>query len=1030
MLPSQPSMGICRNDFIVDAKSGLLRQVEFNTIAVAFGGLSGKVASLHEYVKSRFRNEEEEEDVGRSAVSFGVPKNPVKRAVAEALARAHRAYLTSRDRRSGGDASSSYSNVVVLFVVNPSETFCLVDQREIEHELWNTFGISCVRKTLSDLYDASFKSWTPVADKGRLPLIVDDDEKGEAHEVSVVYFRSGYGPECYPSENEWTARLKIEASAAIKCPSAKFQLLGTKIVQAALSDEHELKRFVDKKSEAFRNVKSCFARQWRLHDLGTDPRARDAVEDALKNPAAYVLKPQREGGGHVLFGESLRKLLRGGVEEDGILDSWVLMERIRFESRPNVLVRNGRHEVSLCDAELGIYSVEYFDKLSSTTDYAGWLLRVKAQSSVEGGVSSGGGYLSSPALSNYRKEFGIRCLPGTELVSRSDYKAIVEFLRSTCWRLTSSSPTTKLSRNDDNGANDPLLGENRYGKFMFAFDFHLTPNGPKLIEINHSADGIMAVMRVVEDPKTLERALVQSIRKEYAAAAVVGAPTSPRCAVVYSAVRDESRRMPEFEAFAEMISKNGLDCVVASSSQLRKGRGGYLEMDETGEKIDFIYNKLDSDRLLRLPAHSHIRDAIVDGRVAISPHPASYDRCCDKRRLRNMKHAAVLECHDLRARDPKRWWRERHRWVFKPPTGFASRGVTLGKTLKQGTLRKMIASDETVHWQVQEFAPPCPSADGVTKFDVRVYASGGDVLACVTRHFVGTVMGFAHPRSGMRGVRIFEDGAREGTLSARAHVSCVREYEARKSRDAKLLTIDDGANQEIYENPTDTKRSESWDETSHRGKVRQTELMLRRATGEYIAKMPSRAGSKKRVGKVVAVTARQLRLEMTKRSGFLRSHGLAAIKKEFFAMLRERLPQMAHIDTQTSASSTSRVRGDDGGKRKASSTAPDASSNAENEFKTQIELNRERLRRESLNESSQQTKTQRVDLLLRRCTGEFIANMGVRDAPKKKRRARLVASTSKNLRRRVMKSADLLRLDLVAIKEWFFQKLREEMGSE
>jgi glutathione synthase len=35
-------------------------------------------------------------------------------------------------------------------------------------------------------------------------------------EVSVVYFRAGYGPDDYPSNREWAARLAIERSLAIK----------------------------------------------------------------------------------------------------------------------------------------------------------------------------------------------------------------------------------------------------------------------------------------------------------------------------------------------------------------------------------------------------------------------------------------------------------------------------------------------------------------------------------------------------------------------------------------------------------------------------------------------------------------------------------------------------------------------------------------------------------------------------------------------------------------------------------------------
>jgi len=48
--------------------------------------------------------------------------------------------------------------------------------------------------------------------------------------VAVVYYRSGYELEAYPTEKEWDIRLLIERSRAIKCPSVQYHLAGTKKV--------------------------------------------------------------------------------------------------------------------------------------------------------------------------------------------------------------------------------------------------------------------------------------------------------------------------------------------------------------------------------------------------------------------------------------------------------------------------------------------------------------------------------------------------------------------------------------------------------------------------------------------------------------------------------------------------------------------------------------------------------------------------------------------------------------------------------
>lgn len=59
-------------------------------------------------------------------------------------------------------------------------------------------------------------------------------------EVSVVYFRAGYTPADFPTEQEWEARLMVERSAAVKCPTLGYQLAGTKKVRGGGGGEGTL----------------------------------------------------------------------------------------------------------------------------------------------------------------------------------------------------------------------------------------------------------------------------------------------------------------------------------------------------------------------------------------------------------------------------------------------------------------------------------------------------------------------------------------------------------------------------------------------------------------------------------------------------------------------------------------------------------------------------------------------------------------------------------------------------------------------
>lgn len=64
-----------------------------------------------------------------------------------------------------------------------------------------------------------------------------------------------------------------------------------------------LERFITDPRESSL-LREFFAGLWSLdpRDVATDSEVAAAVVDALARPEAYVLKPQREGGGNNLYG--------------------------------------------------------------------------------------------------------------------------------------------------------------------------------------------------------------------------------------------------------------------------------------------------------------------------------------------------------------------------------------------------------------------------------------------------------------------------------------------------------------------------------------------------------------------------------------------------------------------------------------------------------------------------------------------------------------------------------------------------------
>ncbi|KAJ8870429.1 hypothetical protein PR048_029451 [Dryococelus australis] len=134
------------------------------------------------------------------------------------------------------------SAVIMIVVEDVSYNIC--DQRFHEFHLREQHPeVRVVRRTL-----------TQIADWGKLGPNKELLVKGDV--VSVVYFRSGYNPNQYPSQLEWDARLMMERSRAIKSPTIQYHLAGTKKVQQALAHPLVVEKFLKEpyKVEAVREI--------------------------------------------------------------------------------------------------------------------------------------------------------------------------------------------------------------------------------------------------------------------------------------------------------------------------------------------------------------------------------------------------------------------------------------------------------------------------------------------------------------------------------------------------------------------------------------------------------------------------------------------------------------------------------------------------------------------------------------------------------------------------------------------------------
>ena len=356
--------GIHRSDYMLhesnECESEGFLQVELNTIASSFGALSSKLAEMYQSVYPSSR--------------FNVPDNEALEKIVFGMQFAHHEYVNQ----------TGCWEANVLFLVQANERN-FADQRVLQHFLQQKYSIRAQRATFQEIREEG---------------VFGDESSGFAFkfrgtEVSVIYFRSGYSPDDYTSDADWDTRLKIELSRSIKCPNIAYHLVGTKKIQQVLCQPAQLERFLG--IEDSNLIRKCFAGMYSL--AADDTGKANIINEAMRKPNRFVLKPQREGGGNNLYGVDMANALKSMEEEE--LSAYVLMDKINSPSKRNGLVKKGKVLTTNCICELGVYGIYIsYGELGSDllNRSAGYLLRVKQDSSNEGGVAAGFSCLSSVSL--------------------------------------------------------------------------------------------------------------------------------------------------------------------------------------------------------------------------------------------------------------------------------------------------------------------------------------------------------------------------------------------------------------------------------------------------------------------------------------------------------------------------------------------------------------------------------------------------------------------------------------------------------
>jgi hypothetical protein len=304
------------------------------------------------------------------------------------------------------------------------------------------------------------------------------------------------------------------------------------------------------------------------------------------------------------------------------------------------------------------------------------------------------------------------------------------------------------------------------------YDFHISEQGPQLIEVNTNAGGLLLnaallraqvscceAMQWAFPPQISDDAIEPELLAMFRAEWHLQRGSTPMG--LLAIVDDEPAGQylaPEFELFKQLFVRNGMDAQVADPFELQ-WRDGHLWYGN--RVVDMVYNRL-TDFYLEAAAHQNLRHAYEAGAVVLTPDPRAHALYADKRNLialsndqllaswgatdedRATLSAAVPRTRLVHQDQSDLLWSQRKQLFFKPVAGYGSKATYRGDKLTKRVWAEILASD----FVAQALVPPAErliEVDGVRsdlKFDIRAYTYAGEVQLLAARMYSGQTTNF------------------------------------------------------------------------------------------------------------------------------------------------------------------------------------------------------------------------------------------------------------------------------------------------
>lgn len=300
------------------------------------------------------------------------------------------------------------------------------------------------------------------------------------------------------------------------------------------------------------------------------------------------------------------------------------------------------------------------------------------------------------------------------------------------------------------------LNENGQGHTAGAFmgyDFHITEEGPRLIEINSNAGGAF-IVNMIETSLgasngTFEKRVTDMFQSEWKAA---GRKIPFKTIAIIDTKPSEQYHYPDMCLAKALLERQGFHVVIDDPSTFTFKDGRLYHADHA---IDLVYNRL-TDFSLSEPENAVIKKAYLENAAVVTPAPHHHALYADKRNLITLSDVNILknmgatqQCikaletipstRRVTKENAEAVWADRKNLFFKPQDGFGSRGAFRGAKLTKKVWNDILKGGYIAQTRV---VPPmrAVTVEGEKtslKFDVRVYTYEGKPLLLAARIYQG-----------------------------------------------------------------------------------------------------------------------------------------------------------------------------------------------------------------------------------------------------------------------------------------------------